>query len=148
VISWKATSRFKSDPEAAASIIMKAQSESPDGVCQAQAVVDAARPKSSPIHEDFEWNDAVAAEEARRYTARSMIRMLVVVVESHEPRPMFCNIRVGDTKGYLPVEVALSKRSTRNELLGNALRDAAAFKSKYSLLVEMAGVIQAINDLE
>jgi len=147
-IAWKSTSRFKSDPEIAAGIILKAQSKSPDGICQAQSVVDAARSKRSPIHDDFEWDDAVAAEEARRYTARSMIRMLVVVVEHRDPEPLFCNIRVGDVKGYMPVEVALSKTSTRNALLNNALRDALAFRQKYALLSEMAGVIQAIEDLE
>lgn len=147
-IAWKSTSRFKSDPQAAANIILKAQAKSPDGICQAQAVVDAARSKRSPIHRDFEWDDVVAAEEARRYTARSMIRMLVVKVEHREPQPLFCNIRVGDVKGYMPVEVALSKTSTRDALLNNALRDASTFRQKYSLLSEMAKVVQAIDDLK
>lgn len=45
-----------------------------DGFVTASAVVAYASPKKSPIHDEFEWDDAVAAAQHRLATARRMIR--------------------------------------------------------------------------
>ncbi len=146
-IRWRTSARFKSDAEAAAKIISKAQRRSPDQICQAVSVVNAARPVGSPIHEDFEWDDAAAAELHRTETARNMIRSLVVVVESGEPEPLFVNVRIGDVRGYMPTRVALSRLDARTSLLNEAHRDAKTFRLKYSRLKEMSAVIQAIDQI-
>lgn len=55
-----------------------------DGVIQAQAVVDEAKPKHSPIHPAFEWKDGVAANEYRKWQARQLVRSVRAVRD--EPR--------------------------------------------------------------
>lgn len=55
-----------------------------DGVIQAQAVVDEAKPKHSPIHPAFEWKDSVAANEYRKWQARYLTRAVRAVRD--EPR--------------------------------------------------------------
>lgn len=144
-IRWKRTGHFKSDAKAAAEIIIAAQTETHDQMCQAKAIVDAARPEGSPIHDDFEWDDVVAAERNRADTARAMIRHLVVVVEQGEPEPLFCHIRIGETRGYMETRIALSRPDSRKALLDEARREAAAFRRKYSHLREMADVVRAID---
>lgn len=144
-ILWKKAGHFKSDPKAAAEIILAAQAKSSDHICQASAIVDAARPKRSPIHDDFEWDDSIAAELHRAEVARGMIRHLVIVVEAGEPEPLFCNIRIGETRGYMETRIALSQPHTRDALLDEARRDARAFRQKYSHLREMANVVRAID---
>lgn len=146
-IRWKRQARFKSKPEAAAKIVFAAQRGNPDQMCQAIAIVDAARPIKSPIHDDFEWDDAVAAELHRREVARSMIRHLVLVVEEGVSEPLFCHIRVGDVGGYMPTRLALLRDDTRAALLNEARRDARAFREKYQRLRELSAVVQAIDDL-
>lgn len=146
-ISWSDQSRFKSRAEDAARIIRKAQKNHPDQICQAAAVVDAARPAKSPIHDDFEWVDKVAAESYRVERARKMIRSLVVVVEEGTPEPLFCNVRLGEHRGYMPTRLALSRQDSREVLLADAKADAQRFREKYKHLVELSGVVKAIDQL-
>lgn len=44
-------------------------------------VVDEARPKSSPLHGEFEWQDNKAAHEYRLIQARQLIRLAVPVIK-------------------------------------------------------------------
>ncbi len=141
-ISWASGSRFKSDPKEAARIISDVQAE--DRFAQASAVVDAARPTDSPIHEDFEWDDAVAAEIHRADRARSMLRSLVITVENADPEPLFCHVRVDGDGGYMETRTALGAVEVREWLLSDARRDAKIFREKYKHLKEMAEVIASI----
>ena len=50
----------------------------------AQSLVDASRPDEAPLHPEFEWNDAIAAEEWRKQRARNLITALVVIEEKEE----------------------------------------------------------------
>ena len=48
------------------------------GRITAPAVLDAARPASSPIHDCFDWNDSEAAEKWRLEQARELIRRVKI----------------------------------------------------------------------
>ena len=48
------------------------------GRITAHAVLDAARPESSPIHDCFDWNDSEAAEKWRLEQARELIRRVKI----------------------------------------------------------------------
>jgi len=50
------------------------------GKLTAQIVVEAARSKKSPIHDEFEWDDSKAAIRYRLYQARTLIRKVHVLV--------------------------------------------------------------------
>jgi len=89
-----------------------------DRCIQAQAVVDEARPKASPIHEGFEWRDNVAANEHRKWQARNMVRSIEVIqpqepaeqssVETVEVQTAYTFAGNGNSKtpsGYYPTEV-------------------------------------------
>jgi len=143
-IVWKEGTRFKCAPEVAARAVSAAQGAHQDSTCQAQELVDLARDEDSPLHDDFEWDDAVAAELHRCETARAMIRGLAVIVEDGTVEPLFCHIRVGDTSGYMPTRLAIKREDTRECLLEQACRDARAFQNKYAQLEEMASVVRAI----
>ena len=54
------------------------------GVLTVDAVLDEARRPSSPLHRHFEWNDAAAAEQHRRWQARTLIARCHITVE-HRP---------------------------------------------------------------
>lgn len=52
--------------------------EQGNGLLKPEAVVEAARPESSPLHSHFEWNDSKAAEKYRLDQARVLIRSVYI----------------------------------------------------------------------
>ena len=53
------------------------------GLLRPQAVVDAARPVSSPLHGAFCWNNTEAAQKYRLLQAQQLIRSFRVTVEDN-----------------------------------------------------------------
>jgi len=124
----------KVDPNEAAEVLNTIYQR--DGTLQAQAIVDEARPKSSPIHEGFEWRDKVAANEHRKWQARNMVRS-IEIVQPEKPKPSAQTFEVEHVKssaayvfagegnsqtpsGYYPAEVV--KRDF--DLFDRAMQDA------------------------
>jgi hypothetical protein len=58
-----------------------------NGCVDAETVVKAAKPKNSPLHDHFEWNDGEAAHKYRLIQARTMIRSVGVIVRG-EKKPL------------------------------------------------------------
>ena len=56
------------------------------GEARASALVEIARPKTSPIHEAFPWDDKAAAHQHRLMVARTWIRRVTIVYEERETR--------------------------------------------------------------
>lgn len=66
-----------------------------NGVTTPDAVVDAARPKSAPLHPVFEWRDAVAAESYRKWQARALIKSVTVICHENGnevQKPLYVHI--------------------------------------------------------
>lgn len=55
-----------------------------DGKLTPDAIIEDAQDQESPLHEEFEWDDAKAAMEARRETARRLIRSVKVVIRTEK----------------------------------------------------------------
>jgi len=55
------------------------------GSVRSEDLVEAARPKESPAHKGFEWNDKKAGNEYRLIQARQWIRRVTII---HEERPV------------------------------------------------------------
>lgn len=53
-----------------------------DGDVRASTVVDEARPKDSPIHDQFEWDNRVAGEQYRLAQARRLIRVTPIRLDT------------------------------------------------------------------
>lgn len=72
------------------------------GKLEAKAVVDAARPLDSPLHNKFEWDDTVAAEHYREGQARRLIRTVRVVhQQTQQSYAAFVHVVVeGKQEGY------------------------------------------------
>lgn len=113
---WRDSYRkfYPIDPEQAGQAL--AEIEGRDGQLTAQSVVDAARPKRAPLHNAFEWDDSIAAEEWRRDQARSIIKSIQIVVveeeceEEPEVRPIYFNVQMDTgTAGYYKSREVLSQ---------------------------------------
>lgn len=154
-IQWKRGFRGKIDPQKAYNETERIKSKN-GGVLTAGMVVEKARAKRNPLHKQFEWDNDAAAEEYRLEQARSMLRAIHV---TYEEAPSLAPQRVYVTttepavkdnparKVYRSVDEVLADPVARDELLGNAIREAISFRRKYNALSELSQVFQAIDDL-
>lgn len=122
-----------------------------DGILQPCAVVDAARPADSILHDRFEWDDSEAAEQYRLWQARQLIRCSVIM----EPRTettvrAFVSLtadRETEGGGYRETVRVLARAEGRASLLADALAELEVFQRKYAALTELAAVFSAARSL-
>lgn len=145
-ISWVKGSRFTTAATVAKEVMDGLTAE---GKLTPSNLVEASRPEDAPLHREFEWNDAVAAEKWREQTARVMIASIVVTKDDEaEPRPIRAFFHIEkDTSEYHPIEVIMSDEAKAKRLLDIAKRELQSFKAKYQTLTELAGVMHAIDDV-
>jgi hypothetical protein len=154
VIQWKTGSKFSGSAEGAHKELEKIRKR--QGNLTPSAVVEKARSKSSPLHRHFEWDDVKAAEIQRNERARSMIRSIEIIhVEAPSAPVRAYSTTTVPTQGpkekpkrvYTSTEEALADPVQRDEILGQAIRDAIAFRRKYAALQELSKVFSAMDDL-
>ena len=149
--TWKKGYHAKIDAKVAYAELEKIRAE---GEVTADTVVASAKPKDSPLHAVFEWNNTKAAGEFRKEQARRMLRSVEVVHVESPDRPS----RVYETKTirtesgkpkkvYTTVHEILADPVARDELLLSAVRDALSYRKRYAALSELATVIDAIDNL-
>lgn len=124
------------------------------GMLETQAVVDDARAISSPIHDHFEWDDAIAGEAHRRQQARELIRSIQFVVEEEIKGPRevnaFFHIEtiVDDERvqGYVNYEDIRASEDLRSQVITKARREAHNWRNRYQDYDDEFGeVFQAID---
>ena len=141
------SSFFKNPAEVAGPVCQKLR-ESPQGLTP-KSLLDASRDEDAPLHNEFEWDDNVAAEKFREQQAANIIRHIMIIrTDIQEVRQSrnraFVSKGENDT-AYVPLDEALSNEKWKANLLKAARIDAERFVAKYNRLAELAGVINAIN---
>lgn len=140
------------DPQECGNELARLESQGP---VTPERVVKSAKPKSSPLHDAFTWDDSEAAHKWRLEEASYLVRAVVVVDEDDGQPPVraFVNVHQEDEseqdstrKGvYVSTERALTTPSYREQVLASALRDLAAFRNRYRELKELARVFTAAD---
>ncbi|MFH1602473.1 MAG: hypothetical protein ABIH03_01030, partial [Pseudomonadota bacterium] len=120
------------------------------GGLTAEIVLTAARPKASPMHNAFIWNDADAARKYRLRQAGHLIRAVVVHSDDMPTVRRFVNVIIADEdeaamRYYMTLDAALSDEDCRKYVLSNAKGELANFRDKYANLQEVAAVIEVID---
>lgn len=120
------------------------------GILHPRDVVAAARPKTSPLHACFEWNNGKAAQQYRIWQARQLIRVVVEVRdETQKPTNVWVSLSKDRSKGkgYRLVTDVMSDEDLRAQMLEDALKELNFFRRKYQAIKELAGVFEAIDKL-
>ena len=148
VYSWKMYS-YKIPAETVGHVFE--QIEEKYGKLTNDLVLQSATPEDSPIHELFEWDDAVAGHRYRLQQATQVIISLNREVEE-DPKPKavraYFNVSDTEKKGkFINTKTAFSNPDTREIILKRALRELESFKEKYQNLNELAGVFSKIDEL-
>lgn len=122
------------------------ESNFPDGIFTPEDVVKLARPKTSPIHEFFEWDDTVAAARWRIQQARQLISSIVVHIEDQDVKA-FHSVVVNEHRGYMPVNQAMKAPDIWEQVISDALDDLNGWRIRYEKYKEFAPVIKAIDQV-
>ncbi|GHU78627.1 hypothetical protein AGMMS49992_29600 [Clostridia bacterium] len=165
--SWRDGARFKVDADVAAKELDKCKDEK--GIINAKDVVNVARESDNPLHPEFEWDDAFAAEEHRKHTARVMASSLIVTLQLKQIEPVYIHAEVHETEykplepveqivtralvhdvlcdnhGYRWINPLTDDKAAYARLLVGAKRDAHSYALKYRTINEVADIIKAID---
>lgn len=141
---WATGSVHKTDPNIAAKVTAELEEQ---GKLNAKNLVDVSRPEDAPLHNEFEWDNDVAAEKYREEQARGIIRHLQVVVEENKPQKVYCNL-IRTEAEYTTIEKAIRQEDTREMLLRNAFREMETFRLKYESLKELAEIFTVTDKLK
>ena len=116
----------------------------------AKNLVEASRDVNAPLHNEFEWDDTVAAEKWREEQAACIIRHLIIVETEYEA-PHYKDrafVHTGEKEtGYVPLKDALSNKKWKENLLKAAYKDMEIFRAKYHRLEELSDVIKDIDQI-
>ena len=124
------------------------------GALTPDIVVESARPKDSPLHNCFEWDDSIAGEKYRKEQARRIIQCVVTVIRDDNPNPGPQTIRaftsVKDDKGcryYTTTAYALSDDELKKQVFANLIRDMDTLRRKYDAykFAEVHSVFKTID---
>jgi len=125
------------------------------GELRPEAVVDAARVETSPLHQSFDWDDTEAAQRWRVHQARQLIRAVVTYDPTGQERGDPCRVFVSLTsdrtkngRGYRLTTDVLSDAEQRAQLLADAIAEMKTFREKYRRLRELADVFAAMALVE
>lgn len=114
------------------------------------SVVNAARPKSSPLHAFFEWDDKVAGDKYRLHQASQLIRSVRMTVREGTDDEGPLRLRVwhsvddggGPTPAYKPLDEVAADPVMRQMVLQAAARDWQALRRRYQHLSEFLELVR------
>lgn len=120
------------------------------GLLKPEIVVDEARPKSSPLHSRFDWDNSSAAEKYRIWQARQLIAVSVeLLAGTDEKMDVFVSLTTDRKEGgYRIMSQVLSDTEMREQMLDDALAELELFRDKYRRLKELSEVFTAIRKVK
>ena len=138
---WKEGSQHKVSAQIAGEVCAELEER---GELNAQNLVDVSRPEDAPLHDEFEWDDDVAAELYRKTQAGSIIRHLAVNTESKAPVRAFFNLKIRSNQ-FESIQAIIREEDKYSKLLKQALNELEAFQRKYQILTELQEIFEAIT---
>ena len=149
VYQWKTGTVFKVEAAVAAEVMNKLAEENK---LSAKELVEVSRPENAPLHNEFEWDNTVAAEKWREQQGRTMIGAIVTIVEDMaQQEPV--RVRVyhhiePNQPNYEPITAIVKQEDRMEMLFKNAMKELAAFKAKYSGIQAFSKLFSVIDELE
>lgn len=111
-------------------------------------VVDEARDGTHPLHDRFEWDDAIAGEAWRREQAHELIRSARIVYKQADDKSPERSVRafhaVRNEKGYLyePAEAVAADQFIVKLVLADMQREWQTMKRRYDQFAEFYDMVR------
>lgn len=111
------------DPATAGAELVRMADNGDISSLPADAVVEAAKPIGSPLHDHFEWDDGTAAHEFRLTQARALVRNIRVVINKDTPKERKIRVFVHSRErgGYVPTVRMRTDSELAAEVIGQAI---------------------------
>jgi len=125
-----------------------------DGMILAHAVVEAARPVTSPLHVHFQWDNDKAAEEYRLYQARKLVQVVIYERAPGDLTRSFVSVVVEHkvkgqpsemVRAYVDVGKVLDDPRLREQMLQQAIDEVERWSHKYHHFPELRELVRAIE---
>ena len=146
VYQWKSGSRIKANAQASGELFEQL-SKTEEGLT-ARSLLEANKPKSAPLHSEYEWDNKKAAEEWRLHQSRHFINSLSIVTTVKEKEtPVRAFFITTEANKYEPITAIVQEENKYNSLLSTALSELKAFERKYNTLTELTPVFEAISEV-
>lgn len=149
--TFKAKPNSTFDDNDATTIGIYLEDAFPDGKFTPHDIVRLAKPKQSPIHKYFEWDDSNAAALYRIRQARKLITCFVITIDDVEV-PGYVSVSAevtgDDTRQYLNTKQAVKDDNIWESILLEAYKGLISWKSRYeqfSQLHELKPAYKAID---
>lgn len=151
--AWREGVSFRVDAQVAGEHIEALLEQHEGAITPVQVVEDAKQP-SSPIHGEFEWDDAVAGEKWRLQTARQLVNNLVIVAVERDDKPeqpatrAFVSVSNTGTngRGYVALARVLSDDDLYQETIGEILAMIRSYRQKLESLKELRSSLKTAFD--
>lgn len=112
--------------------------EQNDGILTTEAVLEDARQDTSPLHRHFQWDDTIAAENYRRWQARSLIAKCRITIEPRTESTIRAFVSLPSDRGleggYRVMTTVLSEDDQREELISDMRNRVTYWTRQASLL--------------
>ncbi len=144
VYKWKPMAMVKADAQKAGEVCEELQNTI--GLT-ARNLLEVSRPEEAPLHNEFEWDDSIAAEAYREEQARYIIRQLVIQTEEEQPATVRAFFKI-EGKTYEDVGTILMSPTKTQAMLERALTEFRAFRAKYYSLKELTPLFEAYSEVE
>lgn len=146
--AWKSGSRVKVDAQKAGQRLGKLNRK--EGHLTAEIVLDDAADPTSPLHDQFTWDDGEAAQQYRLDQARHLVRSIVIIRKDEEEakRPIRAFVQLvdrNDVSEYRDIHVVMRSTSMRQQLLERAAKELDVWRERYEDFVEFSDVFAAID---
>ena len=152
---WAEGTRVKSKAQAVGERLTALTKKA--GQITPEMVVEDARRKDAPYHDDFEWEDTKAAELYRLEQARYLLRHIEITRNDEGKAPIrgFLNIVLtsaeeGEEKDqvYATIGYVMSKPELRRQVLARAWKELQAWVVRYKELKEFGRVRKAVASVQ
>lgn len=148
VYSWRPEAHIKIDAQRAGEEMERIRVRQ-NGRLESKDVVKAAKPKSSPLHPHFEWDDRAAADAYRVTQAGYLIRSIQVEIAKPTgelaPIRAFVSVVRDEDRSYTSVEHAMSDDELRQQVVQQAWSELQSWRKRHAELVEFAKVFAVIE---
>jgi hypothetical protein len=125
-----------------------------------KVVVESARPKDSPLHQYFEWDNSEAAEKYREWQARFLICSVYIIASDEKDAQAiraFVNVLEEDKgdledpfitgRGYVAITSMATRQSYQIQVLDYARAQLLGWRKRFGNYKEFFGVVSAIDQL-
>ena len=144
--AWAEGSKISLDPGSAGPELLRLKRKRHGAELKRRHVLEAARVESSPLHPQFKWDDAEAAELYRLEQAGYLLRSILVVNEAtNEATHLFAHVTASTVDGYMTTAEVVSDEEMRQAALGEILAQIdGLLRRKSELKVALLPIQRAV----